>query len=80
MMFYFYFTVILLFCPPWFFARPCPSTFDLPLPLLSGTSNLEQLKANLRIFENAEPGLMSAADQALVAAIRKAFAAKQSIG
>lgn len=48
--------------------------------ILSGTSSLEQLKDNLRIFENAEPGIMSDDDQALISKIREAFDSKKHIG
>ncbi|SHI13008.1 hypothetical protein SAMN02745823_02644 [Sporobacter termitidis DSM 10068] len=48
--------------------------------ILSGTSSLEQLKDNLRIFESAESGCMSAGDQALIVKIRETFEAKRSIG
>ena len=48
--------------------------------ILSGTSSLEQLKDNLRNFENAEPGTMSDEDQALILKIKEAFESKKSIG
>jgi hypothetical protein len=48
--------------------------------VLSGTSTLEQLKDNLRIFGDAQSGVMSEDDQRLIAAIRAAFEAKHSIG
>ncbi len=48
--------------------------------ILSGTSTLEQLKDNLRIFEHAKPGVMTQEDQKLIAAVRQAFESKKSIG
>jgi Predicted oxidoreductases of the aldo/keto reductase family len=48
--------------------------------ILSGTSSLEQLKDNLRIFNHASPNSMSDADQEMVLKIRKAFEAQKSIG
>jgi predicted aldo/keto reductase-like oxidoreductase len=48
--------------------------------ILSGTSTLAQLKDNLRIFQEAVPGVMSAADQELIKKIREVFAAGNSIG
>lgn len=48
--------------------------------ILSGTSSLDQLKDNLRIFAQAQTGGMSAEDQNLIVKIRKAFEAKNSIG
>ena len=48
--------------------------------VLSGTSSLEQLKDNLRIFAQAKPGVMSAEEQSLIVKIREAFAAKNCIG
>jgi predicted aldo/keto reductase-like oxidoreductase len=56
--------------------------YDMPEVslILSGASSLNQLKDSLRIFESAEPSIMSTADQALIANIREAFEAKRSIG
>ncbi|ATW23562.1 aldo/keto reductase [Candidatus Formimonas warabiya] len=48
--------------------------------ILSGTSTLEQLKDNLRIFDHAEPGVMTEEEQNLIVKIREAFEAKKSIG
>ncbi len=48
--------------------------------ILSGTSSMEQLKENLRIFEQAEPMVMSIEDQKLVQRIQEAYEAKKSIG
>lgn len=56
--------------------------YDMPevSVILSGTSSLEQLKDNLRIFDQAKPGVMSEEDQKLIVKIREAFEAKRSIG
>lgn len=48
--------------------------------ILSGTSNMEQLKDNLRIFDHAAPNCMTDKDQELILKIRKAFEAQKSIG
>lgn len=48
--------------------------------ILSGTSTMEQLKDNLRIFEQAESGVMSLADENLIGSIREVYEARQSIG
>lgn len=48
--------------------------------ILSGTSNLDQLKDNLNIFAAAKPNTMSDEDQKLITKIREAFEAKNSIG
>lgn len=48
--------------------------------ILSGTSNLEQLKDNLRIFEHAVPNIMSEEDQKLIRKIQEAYEAEKSIG
>lgn len=48
--------------------------------ILSGTSSLDQLKDNLKIFDQAKPGVMSEEDQQLIIKIRQAFEAKNSIG
>jgi len=48
--------------------------------ILSGTSNLDQLKDNLRIFEHAKAGVMTKQEHALVAGIKNAFEAQKSIG
>lgn len=48
--------------------------------ILSGTSNLQQLKGNLQIFEHASPNSMSDKDQELILKIRKAFESRKSIG
>ncbi|MBV7274381.1 4Fe-4S dicluster domain-containing protein [Clostridium sp. PL3] len=48
--------------------------------ILSGTSNLEQLKDNLKIFQYAEPNCMSDEDENLILKIREAFESQKSIG
>ncbi|VBB06928.1 aldo/keto reductase [Lucifera butyrica] len=48
--------------------------------ILSGTSTLNQLKDNLRIFDHAVPNVMSAEDLKLIDTIRGMFEAKNSIG
>jgi uncharacterized protein len=48
--------------------------------ILSGTSTLEQLKDNLKIFEHAVPNVMSEEDLNLIKMIREAYEAKKSIG
>jgi uncharacterized protein len=48
--------------------------------ILSGTSSLEQLKDNVRIFDHAKPGVMSDEEQDLIVKIREAFESKRSIG
>lgn len=48
--------------------------------ILSGTSSLEQLKENLKIFEQAAPNVMSEDDLKLIRKIQKAYEAKKSIG
>ncbi|MGC7872175.1 aldo/keto reductase [Desulfosporosinus sp. SYSU MS00001] len=48
--------------------------------ILSGTSNLEQLKDNLRIFNDSASNVMSEQDQNLIKKIRGIFESKNSIG
>jgi len=48
--------------------------------ILSGTSSLQQLKDNLKIFEYATPNVMSEDDLNLIKTIREAYEAKKSIG
>lgn len=48
--------------------------------ILSGTSSLEQLKDNLKIFEHASPNSMSGENQELILKIREAFESRKSIG
>lgn len=56
--------------------------YDMPevSVILSGTSTMEQLKDNLRIFEEAEVNVMSEQDQNLIKKIREAYESKSSIG
>lgn len=48
--------------------------------ILSGTSSLEQLKDNLRIFEHAAPEVMSKEDLELIKKIQDVYEAQKSIG
>ncbi len=48
--------------------------------VLSGTSTLEQLKDNLRIFEHSAADVMSKEDIRLIQKIREAFDSKKSVG
>lgn len=48
--------------------------------ILSGTSNLQQLKDNLKIFEYTAANVMSEEDLTLIKLIREAYEAKKSIG
>ncbi len=48
--------------------------------VLSGTSTLQQLKDNLKIFNQASPNVMSDEDLNLIKTIREAYEAKKSIG
>jgi hypothetical protein len=48
--------------------------------ILSGTSSLQQLKDNLKIFKNSAPNVMSEEDLNLIKMIREAYEAKNSIG
>jgi len=48
--------------------------------ILSGTSNLQQLKDNLKIFEHSAPNVMSEEDSNFIKMIREAYEAKKSIG
>ena len=47
--------------------------------IMSGTSTLEQLKENLKIFENTECNVMSSEDLGLIRKIRETFEKKKSI-
>lgn len=47
--------------------------------ILSGTSSLEQLKDNLRIFDQAAPRVMSEEDQKLIKKIQAVYEAKNTI-
>ena len=48
--------------------------------ILSGTSSMAQLQENLRIFENAQSGVMSEKDLSLIAEITDRFEARRTIG
>jgi predicted aldo/keto reductase-like oxidoreductase len=48
--------------------------------ILSGTSSLDQVKDNLRIFEHAKPGVMSDKDQELIHTIQAIYESKKNIG
>jgi predicted aldo/keto reductase-like oxidoreductase len=48
--------------------------------ILSGTSTIEQLKDNLRIFENSQPKVMSEKDMELIHRIQNIYESKTSIG
>ncbi|RJE47168.1 MULTISPECIES: aldo/keto reductase [unclassified Dehalobacter] len=48
--------------------------------ILSGASTLEQLKDNLRIFDESAVNVMSEADQNLIKKIQKAFESNNSVG
>ncbi|MDR3244741.1 MAG: aldo/keto reductase [Elusimicrobiota bacterium] len=47
--------------------------------ILSGTSNMEQLKDNLRIFESSKPNIMSDDDMELIHKICQIYESKKSI-
>lgn len=55
---------------------------DLPeiVTILSGMSTMEQVKDNLRIFENLSPHNLSAADHAFIAELKSAFLSRIKIG
>ena len=61
-------------CFRWLYNMPEVST------ILSGASSMEQLKDNLRIFSEADAGVMSEADQELICKIQLAYEANHSIG
>jgi predicted aldo/keto reductase-like oxidoreductase len=48
--------------------------------ILSGTSTLQQLKDNLKIFEHSASSIMSEEDLSLIKMVRQAYEAKKSIG
>jgi len=48
--------------------------------ILSGTSSLEQLKDNLRIFDQAKPDVMNGEEMHLITEIREVYESKRSIG
>ncbi|MDR1712780.1 MAG: aldo/keto reductase [Coriobacteriales bacterium] len=61
-------------CFRWLFDKP-----EVTL-ILSGTSTLGQLQENLRIFENAQAGILSEAEQDFIGQLRAAFEEQDSIG
>ena len=61
-------------CFRWLYSMPQISV------ILSGTSTLDQLKENLRIFAHARPNVMPVDEQDLIKRIRAAFQSKKSIG
>lgn len=65
---------LLEWCFRWLYNMPEVSL------ILSGTSTLQQLKDNLKIFEHAVPNVMSEEDLNLIKMIREAYEAKKSIG
>jgi predicted aldo/keto reductase-like oxidoreductase len=48
--------------------------------ILSGTSTMDQLKDNLRIFEHSKPKIMSEADNGLIEKIKAVYETKKTIG
>lgn len=48
--------------------------------ILSGVSSMEQLEDNIRIFEQAEVGVMTEADQELIEQIRTVYKSKVKVG
>ncbi len=48
--------------------------------ILSGVSTMEQLKDNLRIFENSAAGVMDAAEEELIVKLRATFETQKRIG
>ena len=65
---------IVEWCFRWLYNMPETSV------ILSGTTTLEQLQDNLRIFAQAKPDVMSDEEQKLIAAIREGFESKAIIG
>lgn len=65
---------IVEWCFRWLYNMPEVSV------ILSGTSNLEQVKDNIRIFDQAKPEVMSEEEQKLIASIKEAFESKATIG
>ncbi|MFA9381956.1 MAG: aldo/keto reductase [Acetanaerobacterium sp.] len=60
-------------CFRWLYSMPEISV------ILSGTSSLEQLKENLRIFDHSAPGGMSDEDLTMIAAVRKIYESTKHI-
>lgn len=61
-------------CMRWLYSKPEVSV------ILSGTSTLDQLKDNLRIFEEAAPDVMTEAEEKLITELRRTFEAQALIG
>ena len=61
-------------CFRWLYNRPEVSV------ILSGTSSLDQLKDNLRIFEHATPNVMSESDLELIRKIQDVYEGRKRIG
>ncbi len=61
-------------CFRWLYNKPEVSV------ILSGTSTMEQLQDNLRIFDQAQANVMSEADKTLIKEIQHIFEQKQNIG
>jgi predicted aldo/keto reductase-like oxidoreductase len=61
-------------CFRWLYDKPEATV------ILSGTSSLDQLKENLKIFEHSKPGVMTDGDRNFIDKLRDAFEAKKSVG
>ncbi len=61
-------------CFRWLYNKPEVGT------ILSGTSTMEQLEDNLRIFEDARAGVMSESDLAMIAELQEAFESIKQVG
>lgn len=61
-------------CMRWLYSKPEASV------ILSGTSTLDQLKDQLRIFEHAAPNVMTEAEEKLITELRRTFEAQAFIG
>ena len=61
-------------CMRWLYSKPEASV------ILSGTSTLDQLKDQLRIFEHAAPNVMTEAEERLITELRRTFEAQALIG
>ena len=61
-------------CMRWLYSKPEASV------ILSGTSTLDQLKDQLRIFEHAAPNVMTDAEEKLITELRRTFEAQPLIG